>query len=66
MNPLTKEQEKLRRKDVRDMSIPELQLWISVCNKMENGVKYNKARRSWTKSRGSALDELDKRNAKEQ
>ncbi|MEM9679571.1 MAG: hypothetical protein AAF901_04540 [Bacteroidota bacterium] len=62
MNPLTKEQEKLRGKKVQDMTTDELRIWISACDKMENWVKYNKARRSWTESRDQAIEELERRN----
>ena len=61
MNPLTKQQEKLRGKNVKDMSSDELRIWIDACDKMENWVKYNKARRSWTASRDEAEEELEKR-----
>jgi uncharacterized protein with von Willebrand factor type A (vWA) domain len=62
MNPLTKQQEKLRGKKVQDMNSDELRIWISACDKMQNWVKYNKARRSWTESREQAIGELEKRN----
>ena len=62
MNPLTKQEEKLRGKNVRDMNSDELRIWINACDKMENWVKYNKARRSWTESRKQAIAELQSRN----
>lgn len=62
MNPLTKEQEKLRGKNVRDMNSSQLRVWINACDKMENWVKYNKARRSWTQSREQAIVELERRD----
>jgi hypothetical protein len=61
---LTKQQEKLRGKKVSDMTILEITTWIEACDKMENWVKGNKARRSWTQSRDEAENELIKREKK--
>ncbi len=61
MNPLNKQQEKLRGKKVEDMNPEELLLWIDACNKMENWVSHNKARRSWTSSRDEAMEEYEKK-----
>lgn len=60
-NPLSKQQEKLRGKEVCNMTIDELNVWIKACDEMENWVHANKARRSWTSSRFEAIDELEKR-----
>ncbi|WP_430401209.1 hypothetical protein [Flavobacterium sp.] len=60
-NPLTKQQEQLRGKKVNDMTNQELEIWVQACDKMENWVDVNKARRSWTKSRDEAESELEKR-----
>jgi hypothetical protein len=60
-NPLTKQQEQLRGKKVNDMTNHELEIWVQACDKMENWVDVNKARRSWTKSRDEAESELEKR-----
>ena len=60
-NPLTKEQERLHGKNVRDMNFDELQIWIHACERMEIWVKFNKARRSWKESREAAIEELDRR-----
>ncbi|MFD0843576.1 hypothetical protein ACFQ1F_08545 [Flaviramulus multivorans] len=61
-NPLTKQQEKLRGKKIVDLTDAELLLWINACDKMENWVGGNKARRSWTSSRQDAVDEIEKRD----
>lgn len=61
-SPLTKQQENLRGKKVIDMTNEELEIWINACDKMENWVKHNKARRSWTTSRDEAELELEQRN----
>ena len=60
-NPLSKNQEKLRGKKIVDVTIDELRSWINACDKMENWVSHNKARRSWTQSRKEAETELERR-----
>lgn len=60
-NSLTKEEQKLRGKNISDMTLDELKIWINACDKMENNVKANKARRSWTKSRDESINEIEKR-----
>lgn len=61
-NPLSKDQEALRGKKIKDMSLSELKLWIDACDKMEGWIKNaNKARRSWTSSKEKAEHELQKR-----
>lgn len=59
-NPLTKEQEELRGKNISSFSI-ELNEWIEACERMEVWVKTNKARRSWARSKEKAECELSKR-----
>ena len=56
---LTKSQQALRGRDLRDLSIAQLHDWIEACTNMERSVKFNKARRSWKRSREEALAELD-------
>lgn len=58
---LTKSQQLLRGRDIRTMSITELRDWIDACDKAEQIVKPNKARRSWTRSRNAAVEELQRR-----
>ncbi len=60
-SPLTKQQEKLRGKKIVDMTNAELHSWINACDRMETYVKGNKARRSWTKSRDEAENEMQSR-----
>ena len=55
---LSKEQERLIGKSLKDMTNEELSLWIDTCDMMENAVDFNKARRSWTKTREEAKIEL--------
>ena len=59
--PLTKSQTSLRGRKICDMSIEQLHDWIDACNKMERHVKYNKGRRTWTRSRTAAEAELERR-----
>jgi len=59
---LSKQQEKLRGKKIIDMTNDELIIWLKACVIMENQVKGNKARRSWTSSYVEAELELEKRN----
>jgi hypothetical protein len=61
MDPLTKTQQALRGRDLRDMSPVQLRDWINACEKMERFVKFNKARRGWKQSREEALAELERR-----
>ncbi len=59
--PLTKTQQALRGRSVGDMSLEQLRDWIDACEKMENCVGYNKARRGWRQGREDALTELVRR-----
>jgi hypothetical protein len=59
--PLTKSQQALRGRDVRDLSIEQLHAWIDACTKMEHSVEFKKARRSWKRGREEALAELARR-----
>ena len=40
------------------MSTEELNQWIETCKRNENNVQFNKARRSWKKSREEAEEKL--------
>lgn len=62
--PLTKSQQQLRGKQVRDMSIDELNDWIVARDRMEVWLQHNKARRSWKDSRDEAEEELTRRLGK--
>jgi hypothetical protein len=59
--PLTKSQQRLRGRKVQDMSVDELNDWISACDRMEVWVSHNKARRSWNVAREDAQEELARR-----
>ena len=62
--PLTKDQQKLRGRDVKVMTDEQLADWIEACDAMENWVKFNKARRAWKQSRKDAEDEIERRRLK--
>lgn len=64
-NPLSKEQEELRGKNISSFSTDQLHEWIEACEKMAIWVKTNKARRSWIKSGEKAEFELQKRLIKQ-
>ena len=57
---LSKEELKLQKKGIENLSKEELKQWIEPCKKNENDVKYNKVRRSWVKSRKQAEEQLEK------
>jgi len=56
---LSKEKLKLQKKGIENLSQEELLRWIEICKRNENDVKFNKARRSWVKSRQKAEDKLE-------
>ena len=56
---LSKEELKLQKKGIENLSQEELTKWIEVCKRNENDVKFNKARRSWVKSRLEAEKRLE-------
>jgi hypothetical protein len=62
-DPLTKSQRDLRGRNIRDLSVEQLQDWIDACTKMERWVDFNKARRSWKRGREDATAELARRGA---
>ena len=57
---LSKEELKLQKKGVENLTQEELKRWIEICERNENDVKYNKARRTWVKSRQQAEARLEK------
>ena len=57
---LSKEELKLQKKGIENLSQEELKQWIELCKRNENDVKYNKVRRSWVKSRKQAEEQLQK------
>jgi hypothetical protein len=59
--PLTNSQRELRGRRISAMSIAQLRDWIDACMKMERSVEFNKARRSWKRSREEATEELTRR-----
>lgn len=63
--PLTKSQQSLRGRNVKDMTVDQLHDWIAACDAMEHWVASPKARRSWTTSREQASAELQNRSASE-
>ena len=61
MEPLTKTQQALRGRDLRDLSLDQLRDWIDACEKMEQWVKDRKARRGWKQAREQTVAELERR-----
>lgn len=57
---LSQEELKLQKKGIENLSQEELKQWIEICKRNENDVKYNKARRSWIKSRKQSEERLEK------
>jgi hypothetical protein len=62
--PLTREQDALRGRDVREFSDAELRLWLDACDHMERWVKSAKARRTWKAGAARANAELSRRAEK--
>jgi hypothetical protein len=59
--PLTREQEELRGRDVRELTETQLGVWLVACERMERWVKAAKARRSWKTAAAAATAELARR-----
>ena len=55
----SKEELKLQKKGIENLSQKELLEWIEICKRNENDIKFNKARRSWMKSRQKAEERLE-------
>lgn len=62
--PLTRSQQQLRGKNIRDLTDAQIRDWIAACDKMERWVTAAKARRGWRLSRNEALAELARRTNK--
>ena len=56
---LSKQELKLQKKGIENLSQEELKEWIEVCKRNENNVKFNKARRGWVKTRQRAEERLE-------
>lgn len=56
---LSKEETKLQKKGVENLSQEELKQWIEICERNANDIKYKKARKSWVASSKSAEKRLD-------
>ena len=56
---LSKEETKLQKKGVENLSQEELKQWIEICERNTNDVNYKKARKSWVDSKKSAEERLD-------
>lgn len=59
--PLSKSQQKLRGREICDMTDEQLRDWIDACLKMEQWVGAAKARRGWRLSGIKAEQELERR-----
>ena len=64
--PLTREQEELRGRDVRELDEAQLRVWLDACERMEHWVKAAKARRSWKTAARETRAELARREARAQ
>jgi hypothetical protein len=60
-SPLSKDQEKLRGRDVRTMSNEHLVLWLDACEKMISSVPHKNGRKGWKESKALAESILIKR-----
>ena len=56
---LSKEETKLQKKGVENLSQEELKQWIEVCERNANDVNYKKARKSWISSGKDAEERLN-------
>jgi hypothetical protein len=57
---LSKEEAKLQKKGVPNMSLDELKEWVNICTRNEEAVSHNKARRSWKDGRREAQERIEK------
>ena len=55
----SKEELKIQKKGIENLSQKELEIWIKVCERNEKEAKFNKNRRSWIKSRKKAENRLE-------
>ena len=63
-SPLSKDQEKLRGRDVRTMSDHQLSIWISACETMAAWVPHKNGRKGWRDSKKLAEAIQSRRLAK--
>jgi len=56
---LSKEELKIQKKGIENLSQKELKIWIKICERNERDTKFNKSRRSWIKSREKAENRLE-------
>jgi hypothetical protein len=56
---LSKEELKIQKKGIENLSPKELLEWIDICERNEKNVKFKKARRSWIESRKKAEIKLE-------
>ncbi|HSW01848.1 MAG TPA: hypothetical protein VLI39_16890 [Sedimentisphaerales bacterium] len=62
-DPRTRRDYALTKKGVGNMSVPELQEWIRICEKMEGWVRAAKGRRNWKDARVEAEHRLELQRA---
>jgi len=48
---LSKEEAKLQKKGISNMSLEELIQWREVCGRNETNIKFKKSRRTWSESK---------------
>jgi len=51
---LSKEELKLQKKGIENLTQKELNQWVEICRRNENNSKFNKGRMSWAESRKKA------------
>jgi len=51
---LSKDEAKLRKKGVANMSIDELNNWLLICERNEHNSPYSKSRKSWKEAKEKA------------
>ena len=56
---LSKEELKIQKKGIENLSQKELKIWIKICERNEGDAKFNKSRRSWIKSRKKSENRLE-------
>ncbi len=56
---LSKEELKIQKKGIENLSQKELEIWIEVCERNEKDAKFKKSRRTWIKSRKKAEERLE-------
>ena len=56
----SKEEAKLQKKGISNMSLEELKIWLSVCSRNELNSKFNKGRRSWKEAKEKVEARIEK------